>query len=402
MDKKEALRFAEPFLVGIAFVLIVATSLFGLRTPTQYEGEKMTNRIVMVAGKQNLSDHPSDGGGVLAVPENSGEDQNTESAGDDESLPEEEDRGIAVVPVTTTENAPVSGSEPKPDESLSEGENYGVETTPLSATADEGTYYFSEADEDVISEYVVLIDPENHQILGAKGAKSKIYPASMTKILTLLVGVENMSSPEDPFTMTIDITDYAYKNDCSIVGFEVGETMTVKDLLYGTILPSGADAALGLATYVAGSQEEFVKLMNQKLSDLGISSTTHFTNCVGIHNEDHYSTPYDMAVILKAAMDNPLCREVLSAHTYTTSATEQHPEGITISNWFLRRIEDKDCGGTVIAGKTGFVVESKNCAASLAADADGHEYICVTAGSTSSWCCIYDQVAIYSRFFGKE
>ena len=98
-------------------------------------------------------------------------------------------------------------------------------------------------------------------------------------------------------------------------------------LFYGTILSSGADAALGLATYVAGSQEAFVALMNEKLEELGIADTAHFTNCVGLYDEAHKCTVSDMAVILEAAMDNDLCREVLGARTYETLPTADHPEG---------------------------------------------------------------------------
>ena len=145
--------------------------------------------------------------------------------------------------------------------------------------------------------------------------------------------------------MTIDITDYCYVNGCSVVGLMVGETVSVRELFYGTILPSGADAALGLATYVAGSQEAFVALMNEKLEELGIADTAHFTNCVGLYDENHKCTVSDMAVILEAAMDNALCREVLGARTYETAPTTDHPEGQILSNWFLRRIEDKDTGG---------------------------------------------------------
>ena len=105
-----------------------------------------------------------------------------------------------------------------------------------------------------------------------------------------------------------------------------------------------------------------------------------------------------MAMIMEAAMNNSLCREVMSAHTYTTSVTEQHPEGITISNWFLRRIEDKDSGGEVVCAKTGYVIQSGNCAVSYAQDAEGEGYICVTADATSGWRCIYDHVAIYKQF----
>lgn len=254
--------------------------------------------------------------------------------------------------------------------------------------------------EDVVSKNVIFIDLSNDTILAQKDSQMIINPASMTKILTVLVAAENISEEdlEDTFTITIDITDYSYRNDCSNVGFDVGEAVTVRDLFYGTILPSGGDAALGLATYVAGSQEDFVVMMNDKLAELGLSETAHFTNCIGLYDEEHYCTVYDMAMILEAALDNELCREVLSAHTYTTSKTQEHPEGITISNWFLRRIEDKDTGGEVVCGKTGYVVQSGNCAASYGIDNAGKEYICVTADSTSSWRCIYDHVALYKQF----
>ncbi|MBQ8597194.1 MAG: D-alanyl-D-alanine carboxypeptidase [Lachnospiraceae bacterium] len=256
--------------------------------------------------------------------------------------------------------------------------------------------------EEIVSNYALLIDLESDEILAQKAAKQIINPASMTKILTVLVAAEHVTDLDDTFTMTIEITDYSFVNDCSNAGFLDGEVITVRDLFYGTVLPSGGDAAVGLATYVAGSQEEFVKLMNDKLEELGLSETAHVTNCVGLYDEDHYCTVYDMAMILEAAIENDLCREVLSAHTYTTSVTEQHPEGILLSNWFLRRIEDKDTGGVVMCGKTGYVVESGNCAASYAVDEAGKGYICVTADATSSWRCIYDHVALYKQFATED
>ena len=251
---------------------------------------------------------------------------------------------------------------------------------------------------EVMSTRALLVDLDAHTAIAQRGASDRINPASMTKILTLLVAVEHITDLDDTFTITREITDYSYANDCSAVGFEDGETVTVRDLLYGTILPSGADAAAGLAFYVSGSLEGFVDLMNQKLEELGLSDTAHFTNCVGLYDENHYCTLYDMAEILAAAIDNEICREVLSAHIYTTSATEQHPEGLEISNWFLRRIEDKDTHGTVVCAKTGYVVESGNCAASYGVSNNGKQYICVTADAHSSWRCIYDHVAIYQEY----
>lgn len=294
-----------------------------------------------------------------------------------------------------------------------EKEPYGPflppEAAVFSATADSGTAGFSEA---IISTYGILIDVERETVIAQREGRTRMYPASMTKILTVLtaaraLGIEGedwQSAPvlDKKFTITIEITDYSFVNKCSNVGFEVGEEVTVRDLFYGTILSSGADAALGLAFYVAGSQEAFVELMNQELERLKLAESTHFTNCVGLYDAEHYSTVYDMAVILKTAADNPFCRAVLSARTYNTSPTTQHPEGLLISNWYLRQIEDRDTHGEVLCGKTGYVVQSGNCAASLARDAGGREYICVTAGALGTKNRINDHVALYQTWLPKE
>lgn len=337
-----------------------------------------------------------------------------------EKEPAKDSNGIvATLPAVGDDNQkPVVDGEPEAGQSADTnqsavvtGEVYGPFPTEapkppvFSAKSTDATQGFGDS---IISEYGIVIDVEKGTILAGKGAKSRINPASMTKILTVLTAADALGISgdaekdaavlQDTFTITIEITDYSYVHDCSNVGFEVGEEVTVQDLFYGTILPSGGDAALGLACYVAGSQEAFVELMNKKLEELELSDTSHFTNCVGLYDAEHYSTPYDMAVMLKTAADNSFVRDVLSAHTYTTSATVQHPEGLLISNWFLRRIEDKDTHGGVLCGKTGYVVQSGSCAASLATDTAGKEYLCVTAGSSSSWQCIYDQVALYQKY----
>ncbi len=267
-------------------------------------------------------------------------------------------------------------------------------------------YYAIETDdtagmgEDVISKYGIVIDINDSKILAMRDGKVRISPASMTKIMTVLVAAENIAEDalEDEFTVTPEINYYSYSHGCSNAGFGDNETVKVADLFYGTILPSGADAAISLATYVAGSHEDFVELMNKKLETLGLSETAHFTNCIGLYDDDHYCTCYDMAMILRAAVANPLCREVLSTRIYTTSATTQHPNGIELSNWFLRRAEDKPIGGTITCAKTGFVKESGNCAASYATDDNGCDLIVVTGMSTSSWRCIYDHIALYRKY----
>ena len=361
---RRIMRVAVP-CVGILLVFIVAKVLLSDREPEVIDKKPNT---VYAPGQGDLQ-------------------------AEKESLSEEPEAAV------TGQSPDVASGESKPEETSSPTTSTQEIPEAYVATATDAT---TSVPGEVVSSYAILVDTQTGNIIAQRNPKTIINPASMTKVLTVLVAAEHVTDLEDTFTLTQEIADYSYKNDCSIVGWEVGETVKIKDLFYGTILPSGADAAVGLAEYVAGSQEKFVELMNAKLEELGLSESAHFTNCVGIYDENHYCSVYDMAMILQAALDNELCREVLSAKKYTTTFTEQHPEGINISNWFLRRIEDKDAGGFVLAGKTGYVVESGSCAASCALDGEENEYICVTADSTSSWRCIYDHVEIYKKFLPQE
>ncbi len=266
-------------------------------------------------------------------------------------------------------------------------------------TADENT---ENVPDDIDSAYAVIMDLKTGKIIAGREYDTIMNPASMTKILTLLVAVENINLSRldtDTYEIHQGITDYVFTNQMSQVGFQIGDTPTIRSLLYGTILPSGADAALALAEYTAGSEEMFVKMMNKKLEELGISDTAHFTNVVGAYDEDHYCTALDMATILRAAIDNELCREVLSCHYYEVPPSGgEDSESIGISNWFLRRIEDKDTHGEVICAKTGYVGEAGFCAASYQVSDDGGHYICVTADAPDTWSCIYDHVELYETY----
>ena len=260
----------------------------------------------------------------------------------------------------------------------------------------------AEIPEEVGSSYALLVDVDSGTIVAGRDYDTVMNPASMTKILTLLVAVENIDLSKldtDTEEITQEISNYVWQNQMSQVGWQIGDTPTIRSLLYGTILPSGADAAQALAIYTAGSEEEFVDLMNKKLADLGISDTAHFTNVVGAYDEDHYCTALDMATILRAAIDNELCREVLSCHYYEVPPPGgEDSSAIGISNWFLRRIEDKDTHGEVVCAKTGYVGEAGFCCASYQESDDGGRYICVTADGAGIWPCIYDHVNIYTAF----
>ena len=265
-------------------------------------------------------------------------------------------------------------------------------------TAEKSSSFIYPPEEISQSTYSILIDAGTGSIIAGQNEKDRMYPASMTKVMTLLVAAEHIRNLDDTVYVSQEAADYSYSQGGSAVNWSVGEKVTVKDLLYGTILSSGADACYDLAMYVSGSLDDFVDLMNAKAVELGISGSTHFTNCVGFYNDDHYTTVYDMAMIMKAAAENDLCREVMSAHTYTTPLTEEHPEGILISNWFLRRIEDKETKGEVLCAKTGFVNESGNCAVSYMISDSGVPYLCCTGHAHSAWRAIYDHVGLYYNY----
>ena len=255
---------------------------------------------------------------------------------------------------------------------------------------------------EVDAAYAVLVDVTTGRIVAQKGADVRSYPASITKMMTLLVAVENTEDLSATYEMPFELLNELYIQQASVAGFATGEKVTVTDMLYGCILPSGADATIGLANLLAGDEPSFAKLMNERAKSLGLKDT-HFTNTSGLHDADHYTTVTDMAVILMAAMQNPLCKEVLSTYHYVTEKTPQNPEGLDLySTLFSRMYGTEPEGATVIAGKTGYTTEAGHTMASYAKGDDGHDYVFVTMGGTNRWKATYDCINVLTDFFGDS
>ena len=245
----------------------------------------------------------------------------------------------------------------------------------------------------------VILRLSDKSIIAERGRNERIFPASTLKIMTLLTAVENIKNLDETFTMTYEITDPLYLADASVAGFSNGEKVTMRDLLYGMILPSGADSAMALAVKIAGSEEAFVKLMNERVKEMGLKGT-HFTNVSGLHDENNYSTAYDMAVITYHAMQNKLCRKVLSTYQYTTEKTPQHTEGILLSSTLFSYLYgDEPETAEILGGKTGFVNEAGYCIASFGKSTEtDEEYIVVTMSNSSKWPAFYGQIDLYKQF----
>jgi len=251
--------------------------------------------------------------------------------------------------------------------------------------------------EDVVSNNAILLCADDGTVVASRNSKTRMYPASMTKIMSLLVAVEHITNLEDTFTMTFEIINPLYLQNATVTGLSSGETVPLTDLLYGAILPSGADATDALAIYVAGGEEGFVELMNEKAEELGLIDT-HFTNTSGLHDENHYTTAHDMAIILDCVMKNDICREILSSHKHVTTSTEQHPDGIEMYSTMFNKIRrDQIENVELLGGKTGYTYQAGHCLVS-AAEKNGKTYIAVTGGGETKYSPIYDIMEMYGNY----
>ena len=282
-------------------------------------------------------------------------------------------------------------------------------TQTIAATTQQTTNYFQQQSQDFLrtamtlkpevnANFAILVDADAGLVVAEKNGSAKMYPASMTKVMTLLVACEHITDLNEKLEITQDIVDYVKKEGASNCGFKAGEQVTMLDLLYGLILPSGADAALALVRRIAGSEEQFVTLMNQKAQQLGISATTHFTNCTGLYNDNHYSTAEDMAIIMRAASQNSVAATILTTRSYTTQANNKRTTGLSFSNLFLKRIDTQTTGGQVNFAKTGYVAKAGNCAVSYFTAASGRHYICVTGKTSGAWNVVSAHAALYSQY----
>lgn len=171
-----------------------------------------------------------------------------------------------------------------------------------------------------------VLDGESGALLFGHEIHRRLPPASISKIVTAMIAIER-GNLDAIVPVDIDGFAYARETDSSVVGLEIGDVVTLRDLLYGLILHSGNDAAIAIARHIAGSEPAFVALMNARVAQLGLRDT-HFANPHGLHEPNHYSTAYDMAVIGRWAMGDARFREITSARSWRVAG----PPAYTIRN----------------------------------------------------------------------
>ncbi len=224
------------------------------------------------------------------------------------------------------------------------------------------------------AEGVYFIEINTGTVLYEQNAEMTFYPASITKILTALVVLEHCSLDEEvtfSYNAVHDLEEGAYSYIAA-----TGDVLSVEDCLYAMLLQSSNEAAYALAEHCSGSMEEFAILMNEKAKEVG-ATNSHFSNSHGLYDENHYTTPHDMARIMWAAIQNETFLTIDSTVTYQTAATTMQPDGYVCQmRHYMMRSENSYYNSAVVAGKTGYIQAAKNTLVTYAQQGE-LEFICV-------------------------
>lgn len=225
-----------------------------------------------------------------------------------------------------------------------------------------------------------IYDINQEEVLYSYQANERLNPASLTKIMTALVVMENCSMED--VVLIGDVT--IHEDGVQLFNLKAGDRITVQNLLYVMLVYSANDAALALAQHVAGSEEAFVEMMNARALQLG-ATNTHFVNPHGLSHEEHYTTAYDLYLIFNAAVKHDIFQQIINTASYTVEYTladgTQSSRDITTTNKFLSEIYDSPSGISVVGGKTGSTMAAGKCIILYVTDASQNPYICVVMGA---------------------
>ncbi len=229
----------------------------------------------------------------------------------------------------------------------------------------------------------VLLNLSDKKVLYAKGAYNKVYPASITKIMTAMLALKYGNMDD---TVTISQENVTLESGSQVAGFMEGDQVTMDQLLHCLLVYSANDAASAIAEHVGGSTDKFVEMMNSFAAELGCTGT-HFTNPHGLQDENHYTTPYDIYLMLKEALNYPEFTDITQMSSYTV--TYKHSDGsdanttLTATDHYLTGEATTPKDVTILGGKTGTTDKAGNCLALLSQNAYGKPFISIVMGASS-------------------
>lgn len=228
-----------------------------------------------------------------------------------------------------------------------------------------------------------LFNVTDRSVVYSKNAFERLYPASTTKVMTAIIALEE-GNLSDQVTVTEDavITEAG----ATLCGIKPGDVITMQDLLYGLMMPSGNDAANAIAVHMYGSIDAFADRMNVRARELGATGT-HFMNPSGLTDENHYTTAYDLYLMFNEAMKLPLFREIIAEDSYTANYQNGAGEAVsktwTVGNWYQKGERETPAGVSVLGGKTGTTQAAGYCLIMASNDSQDKEYISVVLKSDS-------------------
>ena len=255
----------------------------------------------------------------------------------------------------------------------------------------------AEESREIQSEAYIVIDAKTGQVLAERNSRVREYPASITKILTAAMALEN-GNLDDVVTMT-DEAVWSVGRDTTHIALTPGEEVPVRSLLYATMLASANDAANGLATYVGGDLQNFVRLMNQKAEEAG-AADSNFVNSNGLHDLNHYTTAYDMAMITKWALTVDGFSEVFGAESYTMPPTNKQPEPRLFGTYHMMIVESAFTYDGAWGGKLGWTPEALHTMVTVA-ERDGVELICGVLKCKNQYDKFRDTAALFDQCFAE-
>lgn len=253
---------------------------------------------------------------------------------------------------------------------------------------------------DLSSRHIVLYNMNEDKIIYELNKDEKTSIASLTKIMTTLVAIENIDNYDEKVKLTHNMFTGLEEANAAVIGLKSGQVVTYNDLLYGMFLASGADATRAIAISISGSEGSFVELMNKKAKELGMSNT-NFVNTTGLDEENQYSTVSDVAIFLKEALKNEKFKELFTSSSYTFT-----DKSMTVYSTLRKTAKSYGYDVSYIMGaKTGFTYDAGRCLASFAFDEKNNiEYLLVTTNasvSTSDAYHIKDAITIYDYYFSN-
>ena len=247
-----------------------------------------------------------------------------------------------------------------------------VKASEVNSTWPEGPNVYAEA--------AIVMEASTGLILYEKGIHQEYYPASITKIMTALLAIENSSLGEVVTFSKNAVFDVDL--DSSRIGIDVGEKLTMQQCLYGILLESANEVSYAVAEHVGGTMEEFVRMMNDRAQSIGCKNT-NFVNPHGLHDTNHYTSAYDMALITREAMKNETFRKIFSTRTYQIPPTNIQSETRYLRHHHRFILKQQYHYDDCIGGKTGYTSISKFTLASVAKRGD-LELICIVMKDDSN------------------